>query len=457
MIIFSNCETPTYLHSASCESPIPVPVALMAPVGGTASMWPAPLRLIRIVAYAVFLIACTTYSSDFLPHGWSTHYSNGVAYYYNQKTGVTQWERPVVNTLPSPLHQQTRPLHEQNMSPQHKVSVNPHHQHNPYQTAGLNRQQDAISSGNNHRPNNVDHLTRETISSSSLRSRNDSVQGGNLTRPDSSTQLSDVQLFISKLRFADEQIDGLNVIIDDLEEERMQLLLRKQLNDDKMANLTSAAAVLELAALQEYSVVHDALFAQIKAVEASLNRHSQELENLQSANSDLERDITSVKETINVTSSTISELISNVTIGERILKENRDILSQQDRELADEYKNIGLLEEDMRNVAGSSLKRLRQPSFFGRVLESTFPVWAGGKGSLKSGRRAKGREAAALAAVEAARELNATVEHIRNNLTVMATNIVSREIAIDELSEQLEERIDEASKRFVHTIMIVGL
>lgn len=457
MIIFSNCETPTYLHSASCESPIPVPVALMAPVGGTASMWPAPLRLIRIVAYAVFLIACTTYSSDFLPHGWSTHYSNGVAYYYNQKTGVTQWERPVVNTLPSPLHQQTRPLHEQNMSPQHKVSVNPHHQHNPHQTAGLNRQQDAISSGNNHRPNNVDHLTRETISSSSLRSRNDSVQGGNLTRPDSSTQLSDVQLFISKLRFADEQIDGLNVIIDDLEEERMQLLLRKQLNDDKMANLTSAAAVLELAALQEYSVVHDALFAQIKAVEASLNRHSQELENLQSANSDLERDITSVKETINVTSSTISELISNVTIGERILKENRDILSQQDRELADEYKNIGLLEEDMRNVAGSSLKRLRQPSFFGRVLESTFPVWAGGKGSLKSGRRAKGREAAALAAVEAARELNATVEHIRNNLTVMATNIVSREIAIDELSEQLEERIDEASKRFVHTIMIVGL
>ena len=418
-------------------------------------MWPAPLRLIRIVAYAAFLIACTTYSSDFLPHGWSTHYSNGVAYYYNQKTGVTQWERPVVNTVPSPLHQQTRPLHEQNMRPQHEISVNPHHQNNPHQTAGLNRQKDAISSGNNHRPNNVDHLTKEIISSSGLRSRNDSVQGGNLTRPDSSTQLSDVQLFISKLRFADEQIDDLNVIIDDLEEERMQLLLRKQLNDDMMANLTSAAAVLELAALQEYSVVQDALFAQIKAVEASLNRHSRDLENLQSANSDLERDITSVRETINVTSSTISELISNVTIGERILKENRDILSQQDRELADEYKNIGLLEEDMRNVAGSSLKRLRQPSFFGRVLESTFPVWAGGKGSLKSGRRAKGREAAALAAVEAARELNATVEHIRNNLTVMATNIASREVTIDELSEQLEERIDEASKRFVITIMIV--
>ena len=76
---------------------------------------------------------------------------------------------------------------------------------------------------------------------------------------------------------------------------------------------------------------------------------------------------------------------------------------------------------------------------------------------MKSSRRAKGREAAALAAEEAAKELNATVEHIRNNLTVMAATIASREVAIEELSEQLEERIDEASKRCVHSILIVSI
>ena len=422
-------------------------------------MWPAPLRLIRLVAYSVFLIACTTYSSDFLSHGWSTHYSNGVAYYYNQKTGATQWEKPVVSSQSCPLPQQTRPLQAQNMRPAHSASANPHQQQKLHHTAQQNRQEDAISSRSSHGHNVPNDFTKDIVSSPSLRSRNDSTsaRGGNLTRPESTAVLSDVQLFISKLRDADKQIDDLNLVIDDLEEEKAQLLLRKQLNDDAMANLTSAADVLKLAALEEYSVIHSALLAQIKTSESSLHKHSQELENLRSSNSDLERNIVSVRETINVTTSTISEFLSNITAGESLLKSNRDKLTQQDRELADEYKNIGQLEEDMRNVAGPSLKRLRQPSFFGRVLESAFPVWAGGKGSLKSSRRAKGREAAALAAEEAAKELNATVEHIRNNLTVMAATIASREVAIEELSEQLEERIDEASKRCVHSILIVSI
>ena len=408
-------------------------------------MWPAPLRLVKIVAYVAYLIAYTTYSSDFLSHGWSTHYSNGVAYYYNQKTGVTQWEVPVVNTQTRPLPQQTHSSQAQNMRPPY--AVNPYQQQNPHQTAEQNRRKDAMTSNYNYGPNTVDHSTKDNISSPLLRSPNDSVQVGNLTRPHSSSMLTDVQLFISKLRDADEHIDDLNLIIDDLEEERVQLLLRKQLNDDAMVNLTSAAAVLELAALQEYSVVHSALFAQIKALESSIDQHSMEAENIRSLNSDLVRDIISVKETIHATTSTVSEFVSNITTGEILLQSNRDILTQQDRELSIEYKKIGQLEEDMRNVAGPSLKRLRQPSFFGRVLERIFPVWTGGKGSLKSGRRVEGREAAALAAVEAARELNATVESIRSSLTVMAATILCREVVIEEISEQLEERTDEASKR----------
>jgi predicted nucleic acid-binding Zn-ribbon protein len=450
---------PSSSKVASDQSVAYQPVKVNAPVGGIASMWPAPFRLIRLVAYSVFLIACTTYSSDLLPHGWSTHYSNGVAYYYNQKTGVTQWEKPVVSSQSRPLPQQTRPLQAQNMRPAQSVSSNPHQQHKLHHTAQQNRQEDAITSRTSHGPNVPNDFTKDIVSSPSLRSRNDSTsaRGGNLTRPESTAVLSDVQQFISKLRDADKKIDDLNLVIDDLEEEKAQLLLRKQLNDDAMANLTSAADVLKLAALEEYSVIHSALLAQITTLESSVDKRSQEMENLRSSNSDLERNIVSVRETINVTTSTISEFLSNITTGESRLKSNRDKLTQQDRELADEYKNIGQLEEDMRNVAGPSLKRLRQPSFFGRVLESAFPVWAGGKGSLKSSRRAKGREAAALAAVEAAKELNATVEHIRNNLTVMAATIASREVAIEELSEQLEERIDEASKRCVHSILIVSI
>lgn len=451
---------PSSFEVASDESAAYQPVKVNEPVGGNASMWPAPLRLIRLVAYSVFLIACTTYSSDFLPHGWSTHYSNGVAYYYNQKTGVTQWEKPVVSSQSRPLPQQTRPLQAHNMRPAHSVSLNPHQQQKLNHTAQQNRQEHAITSRSAHGQNVPNDFTEDIVSSPSLRSSHDSTttaRGGNLTRPESTAVLSDVQQFISKLRDADKEIDDLNLVIDDLEEEKAQLLLRKQLNDGAMANLTSAADVLKLVALQEYSVIHSALLVQIRTLESYLDKHSQELENLRSSNSDLERNIVSVRETINVTTSTISEFLSNITGGESLLKSNRDKLTQQDKELADEYKNIGQLEEDMRNVAGPSLKRLRQPSFFGRVLESAFPVWTGGKGSLKSSRRAKGREAAALAAVEAAKELNATVEHIRNNLTVMAATIASREVAIEELSEHLEERIDEASKRCVHSILIVSI
>lgn len=450
---------PSLFEVASDQSVAYQPVKENEPVGGTASMWPAPLRLIRFVAYSVFLIACTTYSSDFLPHGWSTHYSNGVAYYYNQQTGVTQWEKPVVTSQSRPLPQQTRPLQAHNVRPAHSVSSNTHQQQKLHHTAQQNRQEDAITFRYAHGQNVPNDFTEDIVSSPQLRSFNDSTsaRGGNLTRPDSTAVLSDVQQFISKLRDADKQIDDLNLVIDDLEEEKAQLLLRKQLNDDAMANLTSAADVLKLAALEEYSVIHSALLDQIKTLESSLDKQSQELENLRSSNGDLERNVVSVKETINVTTSTISEFLSNITTGESLLKSNRDKLTQQDRELADEYKNIGQLEEDMRNVAGPSLKRLRQPSFFGRVLESAFPVWTGGKRSLKSSRRAKGREAAALAAVEAAKELNATVEHIRNNLTFMAATIASREVAIEELSEHLEERIDEASKRCVNSILIVSI
>jgi hypothetical protein len=47
-------------------------------------------------SYAIF----TVHGSDFLPTGWVMYSSEGKSYYYNQQTGVTQWERPL-GTSPS--------------------------------------------------------------------------------------------------------------------------------------------------------------------------------------------------------------------------------------------------------------------------------------------------------------------------------------------------------------------
>jgi hypothetical protein len=56
---------------------------------------------IALVIYILSSIAVfTANGSDFLPSGWVMYSSEGKSYYYNQQTGVTQWERPL-GTSPS--------------------------------------------------------------------------------------------------------------------------------------------------------------------------------------------------------------------------------------------------------------------------------------------------------------------------------------------------------------------
>jgi hypothetical protein len=56
---------------------------------------------IAVFIYILSSIAIfTANGSDFLPSGWVMYSSEGKSYYYNQQTGVTQWERPL-GTSPS--------------------------------------------------------------------------------------------------------------------------------------------------------------------------------------------------------------------------------------------------------------------------------------------------------------------------------------------------------------------
>ena len=50
----------------------------------------------HFLAYAIALFfAVAVRGAEFLPYGWSAHTSNGQTYYYNQKTGISQWELPI--------------------------------------------------------------------------------------------------------------------------------------------------------------------------------------------------------------------------------------------------------------------------------------------------------------------------------------------------------------------------
>lgn len=460
----------------------------------------ARMRSINVAFIAAFLLVFKAQSSDFLPHGWTEHSSNGVAYYHNQRTGITQWEKPVEHTSFA-QSQQTRPPAQYNLQPSTASSA----QEMSAQRVMGSQQLLPIPSADTHdygdtesKPatNLIDNSTatselkdnsRTTISgdvvnestatssgefdsiatSEALRSsidRNDApttFHGQELARSSSrdggcalkSVNVSgdslDVQDYNAKILIAERKIDDLNDAIDDLEDTKAKLSLRVQSDEEFKANFTSTANATAMSKVRENAITYSELKAQIEILKTSLIERNDELVSLLASKETFRAELVLLKANVSMTGETILELRSNFTSGGEELKASRELLSQQERELADAYKEIGQLEEDIRSVAGPSLKRLRQPSFFARILISAFPVWVGGKGSIKSSRRAKGRAAAALAVEEAAAAMNRTVDLLRENLTSMASTLTSKEAIIEELSEQLVERTEEADMRYV--------
>ena len=451
-----------------------------------------PMRSINVAFIAAFLLVFKAQSSDFLPHGWTEHSSNGVAYYHNQRTGITQWEKPVVHTQTVPHSHVTRPSAEYNLQPstasprkladqriigspqlQQLSAVDTHDNKNVFVTPNSgtshidnatiasrplgNSQATPIISVNEENESatkaGAECIPSVTTESRKLSANHDNVQSNLHDHKIAKSSACDRESFVvedynAKLLIAEREIDDLNSAINGLEVTKAKLLIQTLSNEESIVNITVAANATAMSKVREDSITHSELAGQIEVLKSSLKDKNGELAILQASKKSVEAELVSIKAKASTTEETILELQSNFTTGGEELKASRELLAQQERELADAYKEIGQLEEDMRSVAGPSLKRLRQPSFFARILVSAFPVWVGGKGSVKSGRRAKGRAAAALAVAETAAAMNMTVESLRENLTAMASALTSKETIIEELSEQLVERTEEADMRF---------
>lgn len=460
-----------------------------------------PMRSINVAFIAAFLLLFKARSSDFLPHGWTEHSSNGVAYYHNQRTGITQWEKPVVHTQPFAHPQQSRPPAEYNLQPSttsspqkqsaQRVMGSPQSPQKPIIDAHDCGDENITSATNiidnvtvTSEPKGDSRTTRiisvDTVNESTATNSaecnstathdalkpsvdvNDvqstshgqehegsfSCDGGSaLKSVNISGDSFDLQVYNAKILMAEQKIDDLNNAIDDLEDTKAKLSQQVLSDEESRANITFAANATAMSKVRENAITYSELKAQIEILKTLLVDRNDELVILRASKKNLEAELVSLKTNVSTTGETILELRSNFTSGGEELKASIELLAQQERELADAYKEIGQLEEDMRSVAGPSLKRLRQPSFFARILVSAFPVWVGGKGSIKSGRRAKGRAAAALAVEETASAMNRTVESLRENLTSMASTLTSKEAIIEELSERLVERTEEADMR----------
>lgn len=478
--------------------------------------------IINFVTVFAFFIALTAKSAEFLPQGWTVHSSNGQTYYYNQKSGTSQWEKPIstqnVNQqgssqahrnqgIPSssidsrrndavyqqstagnaqystPEVRQQYPLHtnQQQYSGAAKFPGNPGPKmQRPQTTSGHgaitqknhsaaattkgdliplasmtsgatkeNQIGSAVQTDTKHPAHNDDQtISKEPI----IQNTSATVMPDGNAAPqqrftDTVTVHPDTQRVVAELREAERRIDDLKHIIDELEIEKLELTERVKLGEMAVLNLTNecsaAAALMEESSLQ----LQEELNSQMVIIQTELDSKNAELESMKSEKESLDIDLEQIKKDAASAQLDLSGLKSNSTIMVEDLRVSRIRISEQEKELAEAYKEIGQLTEDMKNVAEPSLRRLRKPSFFSRLLESAFPVWSG-KVSPKV-KKGKSKQAVALASVtvDTLMSMNRTAISLRENITAISAALEGKEEIIGELSVQLAERAEEAEKR----------
>ena len=182
-------------------------------------------------------------------------------------------------------------------------------------------------------------------------------------------------------------------------------------------------------------------------IQSELDKKNEELETLKTEKESLDADLVQVKEQAASAQLDLFGLKSNSTKMVEDLKISRIRISEQEKELADAYKEIGHLMEDMKNVAEPTMRRLRQPSFFSRLLQSAFPVWSGKVSPKVKKGKSKPTVAVVSATSDTLMSLNKTAISLRENITAIAAALEGKEEIIVELSAQLAERADEAEKR----------
>ena len=441
-------------------------------------------------------------SSDFLPSGWTVHSSQGKTYYYNQRTGASQWEKPL-STQNVNIHQYSQTQNDQMVA----ASSGYHQQQNTGMTQRLipsvqqtvyveqrinnstipsdNKRSDAAwttqksqSAAANRQPHSytpkssvasaTDYSTDTSISTA-YQSASESVgnicvphissspeqpascmrddvyfNGSSMEQTITNTEASSSsQRLIAEIEEAGKQMVDLNIMIIELEAEKETLLQAVKAGEDTVTNITlslqstaEAQKILESKALAEIELRASSLQEELKI-------RQEELETLKVGKESLEVDLNLIKISNIALTATLVEIKSNLTSQSLEIQVSTGRLVDQEKELSEAYKEIGQLEDDMKNVAEPSLRRLRQPSFISQILKNTFPVWS--KETNSSGKRVKGRSPVSTA--ESMRTLNRTVDSLRENLTAIADAMEGKEVLIEELMNQLAERVEEADNR----------
>ena len=501
-------------------------------------------RFTRFAILTAYLLALNVDSSNFLPQGWTAHSSEGVPYYYNQNTGVTQWEKPVIPNQGYSNHQPTSNQGGYNKGATGSTTASNAYHNQRIDTTQYSSQQKQLHNQQQHRSTSISTTqtsagstgihntsteftqgrhnssqTQQNVKISPSQSRDEDARNKEATRVDSnenqmestmiynhdrinnsgrainnlytdeklkseitqsdvrinninskiigsddginaaavnnvglhvpgntntnSVRSSETQIFITQLKDADQKIDELNDIIDVLEIEKADLENLIKVGQEIQNNIT----LISVAAVRNASDVHAAsqlqLTNQLTALELELEALTDELKLLKTAQAKIESDLVFEKEKNVKSSEILSDLQSNFTIKNDELQENENRLKDQEKELCNVYKELGQLEEDFKNIAEPSLRRLRRPSLFKRILLKAFPVWIGGKGSVKNVRRAKGKIAAVTASEESFIAMNKTIKDLRVSLKEMSVALGDKEVTIAEISEKLAEHIDE--------------
>jgi len=114
-------------------------------------------------------------------------------------------------------------------------------------------------------------------------------------------------------------------------------------------------------------------------------------------------------------------------------------LKDKNKELMDAYEEIGKLEAELHNVAGSSIRRLTKPSFFGKLWGYSWNPLGIFSFDNNNNNKDKNNDEIFI--------MNRTIHGLYDNLTAMNNALESKDDIIQELSEQLEEYEEEADKR----------
>jgi hypothetical protein len=399
------------------------------------------------------LFACylSVLANNGLPPPWTAYESNGRPYFYNTQTGESTWVRPAVPTQSVAGATPAAGTQYQQPQPQYPYQ---YQQPQPHQESSLNVQQPQQQP----QPQPQQQPLPLSPPASGPGNAGNATSSGPRPLNDPET---DPGRLVDELRKADHQIDELNDYIDKLlekikagDEERQALIDAAEAA--AAANATAAASSgggADVEALDELSEKIDALQAELA------DKHD-ELEGLRAAKEALERDHAAVKVRLEDSASVVKLLRGNLTQQQHECRQHLKRCRDQERELEDCYREIGLLESDLKDVAGKSLRRLTRPSFFARMFDGILATpWqvfgfgagaGGGRGgggaapkSTRTTRRAKGR----LAAAQSTQAMNRTIAALRDNLTAMAKSLASKEALVADLSQQLTEKEVEAEKR----------